>query len=78
MSQYQVKSADRPIKCISCGRIIGQGFIVEGTVQLLCKCGVKNKIEATLKPEGRRGWTPGEFQDCTMLLPEKQAMNAGR
>lgn len=53
MSQDQVKSADRPIKCISCGRIIGQGFIIEGAVQLLCKCGVKTKIEATIKPEGR-------------------------
>jgi len=57
MAQYPDNKADKPIHCIACGKIIGQGFIVEGVVQLLCKCGVKTRIAAQEenKPEGRRG-----------------------
>ena len=53
MSQNLINKAKQPIRCISCGKVIGQGFIVEGSIQLQCKCGVKTKIEAEKKPEGR-------------------------
>jgi len=53
MSQNLVNKADQPIRCISCGKVIGQGFIVEGSIQLQCKCGVKTKIEAEKKPAGQ-------------------------
>lgn len=54
MSHNQSNKADNPIKCIACGKVIGQGYIVAGSIQLLCKCGVKTKIEAEIKPEGRK------------------------
>lgn len=61
MSQSQPNKADKPIHCIACGKIIGQGYIVAGSIKLLCKCGVKTKIEAEIKPEGRIGiaYEPG-------------------
>lgn len=55
MPHNQSNKADTPIKCIACGKIVGQGFIVQGSIQLLCKCGVKTKIEAETKPEGLKG-----------------------
>lgn len=54
MPQSQVNKADQPIRCIACGKVIGQGYIVTGSVKLLCKCGVKTKIEAEKKPEGHQ------------------------
>jgi hypothetical protein len=55
MPHNQSNKADKPIYCIACGKVIGQGYIVAGSIQLLCKCGVKTKIEAENKPEGRSG-----------------------
>ena len=52
MSQSQINKADQPIRCIACGKVIGQGYIVTGSIQLKCKCGVKTKIEADIKPAG--------------------------
>ena len=54
MSQSQSNKADKPIHCIACGKVIGQGYIVEGSIKLLCRCGVKTKIEAEIKPESRQ------------------------
>lgn len=53
MPQYQSTKADKPIHCIACGKVIGQGFIEAGSIKLLCKCGIKTTIEAETKPEGR-------------------------
>lgn len=53
MPPNQLNKADKPIHCIACGKIIGQGYIEAGSIKLLCKCGVKTKIEAETKPEGR-------------------------
>jgi phage FluMu protein Com len=49
-NQSRVENA---IRCASCGKVIGKGFIVEGSVELPCKCGVRTRIEAKKKPEGR-------------------------
>jgi hypothetical protein len=48
-----INQASKPVTCIACGKIIAQGFIVSGSIQIQCKCGVKNRIEAEQKPEGR-------------------------
>jgi len=45
---------DKPVRCIACGKIIAQGYITEGAIQIQCKCGVKNRLEAEHKPEGRK------------------------
>lgn len=44
---------DKPVRCIACGKIIAQGYIADGAIQIQCKCGVKNRLEAKHKPEGR-------------------------
>lgn len=43
---------DKPVFCISCGKMICKGHIESGSIEIPCKCGVKNRIEAN-KPEGR-------------------------
>lgn len=53
MPHNQSTKADKPIHCIACGKVIGQGFIEAGSIKLLCKCGIKTTIEAETKPEGR-------------------------
>lgn len=44
---------DKSICCISCGKVIAKGHISTGKIEIKCKCGVINKIEAEKKPEGR-------------------------
>lgn len=44
---------DKPVVCISCGKMIAKGHIESGSIEIPCKCGVKNRIEAENKPEGR-------------------------
>lgn len=48
-------SKDKPVHCIACGKIIAQGFVLSGSIQIKCKCGVTNRIEAENKPEGQSG-----------------------
>jgi phage FluMu protein Com len=44
----------KPIRCISCGKIIAEGFMKEGVIEIDCRCGTINKIQAQYKkPEGR-------------------------
>lgn len=45
---------DKPVHCIACGKIIARGYIADGALQIQCKCGVKNRLEAEHKPEGRK------------------------
>lgn len=56
MSHNHPDKKDQPIHCISCRKVIGQGFIIEGSIQLLCKCGTKTTIAAQpkKKPEGQQ------------------------
>lgn len=44
---------DKSICCVSCGKVIAKGHISTGKIEIKCKCGVVNKIEAEKKPEGR-------------------------
>lgn len=72
MPHNHSNKADKPIYCIACGKVIGQGYIVAGSIQLLCKCGVKTKIEAENKPEGqvlviRKGWNDPEYVKKAVL-----------
>ena len=48
-----INQANKPVNCISCGRLIAKGSIQEGAIEILCRCGVKNRIVAENKPEGR-------------------------
>ena len=44
----------KPIRCISCGKIIAEGFMKEGLIEIDCRCGTTNKIQAQhKKSEGR-------------------------
>jgi hypothetical protein len=52
MPQNQ-KIIEKPIHCISCGKVIAKGHMKLGSMEITCKCGVKNRIEADTKPEGR-------------------------
>ena len=57
MGDNQRKKEENRIRCIGCGKVIGLGYIVEGSIELPCKCGVKTRIEAEKKPEGQRKTT---------------------
>jgi len=52
MPHYQ-NIGDKTICCVSCGKVIAKGHISTGRIEIKCKCGVTNKIEAENKPEGR-------------------------
>lgn len=54
---------DKPVLCIACGKMICKGHIESGSIEISCKCGVKNRIEAEIKPEGRK---PRKF----VMIPE--------
>lgn len=47
-------SKDKSVVCISCGKVIAKGHIESGSIEIACKCGVKNRIEAENKPEGQK------------------------
>lgn len=44
---------EKTINCVSCGKVIAKGHIELGSIEIVCKCGVKTRIEAENKPEGR-------------------------
>lgn len=48
-----INQASKPVACISCGRLIAKGHIEAGSIEIACKCGVMNRIEAEHKPEGQ-------------------------
>jgi len=48
-----INQASKPVCCISCGKLIAKGYIDAGSIEIRCKCGVVNKLEAEHKPEGR-------------------------
>lgn len=56
--------------CIACGKKIAEGYIQLGSIEIACKCGVKNRIEAENKPEGRPAYLPGSFQTERMIPME--------
>lgn len=44
----------KPVRCISCSKIIAEATITAGKLKIACQhCGVSNTIEAEHKPEGR-------------------------
>lgn len=48
-----INQVNKPVNCISCGRLIAKGSIQVGGIEIVCKCGVLNRIEAEHKPEGQ-------------------------
>lgn len=48
-----INQANKPVNCISCGKMIAKGRIEVGSIEIPCKCGVMNRIEAEHKPEGQ-------------------------
>lgn len=58
---------DKPVLCIACGKKIAEGYIQLGSIEIVCKCGVKNRIEAENKPEGRQSSLPGSHQTGSMV-----------
>jgi len=53
-------SKDKPVHCIACGKTIAKGYVIAGSIQIPCKCGVMNRIEAENKPEGRENVQNGD------------------
>lgn len=67
---------DKPVFCISCGKMICKGHMESGSIEIPCKCGVKNRIEAENKPEGRR--MPGGFQSEVIMPMRHETAAANR
>lgn len=54
MSQQGTNRQDKEVCCISCGKLIAKGYMEKGSFQILCKCGVLNRIEALQRSAGRQ------------------------
>lgn len=61
---------DKPVFCISCGKMICKGHIESGSIEIRCKCGVKNRIEAN-KPEGRENISTDRAGRGYLLIDRK-------
>jgi phage FluMu protein Com len=40
---------NKQIRCANCGKIIAEGFITDGEIEIDCRCGAVNKIEIRRK-----------------------------
>ena len=44
----------KEIRCTNCNKRLCDAWIIEGIIEILCKCGVLNKLESKLKKTAKR------------------------